>query len=168
MPALGEQAGGVHDARLAGAAGAGGRLEAAVSAATPRSPAATCAPLLGLPADPLPTAPPSQVLRDLSAAGAIRYDHTLGPDDGWPMRIVLMDERTVREYPRTDSRGARISRAALALQLPPPPTPVPFTIIVAAAPVLGSDLVEDVIQPLFQLILPDTAPALPTTSRGQG
>ena len=96
------------------------------------------------------------MLRDLSAAGAIRYDHALGPEDGWPVRIVLMDERTVREYPRTDSRGARISRAALEVQLPPPPTPVPFTILVAAAPVLGSDLVENVLQPLFQLIRPDT------------
>ena len=131
-------------------------VSSAVSAATPRSAAETCAPLLGLPADKLPTAPPAQVLRDLSAAGAIRYDHALGPDDGWPVRIVLMDERTVREYPRTDSRGARISRAALAVQLPPPPTPVPFTVIVAAAPILGSDLVENVLQPLFQLIQPDT------------
>ena len=142
-------------------------VSSAVSAATPRSAAETCAPLLGSPADKLPTAPPAQVLRDLSAAAAIRYDHALGPDDGWPVRIVLMDERTVREYPRTDSRGARISRAALALQLPPPPTPVPFTVIVAAAPVLGSDLVENVLQPLFQLIQPDTARASPTTSRGR-
>ena len=90
-------------------------VSSAVSAATPRSAAETCAPLLGLPADKLPTAPPAQALRDLSAAGAIRYDHALGPDDGWPVRIVLMDERTVREYPRTDSRGARISRAALGV-----------------------------------------------------
>ena len=55
------------------------------------------------------------------------------------MRIVLLDERTVREYPRADSRAARISRAALAVQLPPPASPVPFTIVVAAAPILGSD-----------------------------
>jgi hypothetical protein len=68
------------------------------------------------------------------------------------VRIVLLDERTVREYPRTDIRGARVSRDALAVQLPPPSTPVPFTIVVAAAPVLGSDLVENVLQPLFQLI----------------
>lgn len=131
-------------------------VSSAVSAATPRSAAETCAPHLGVPADKLPTAPPSQVLRDLGATGAIRYDHALDTDDGWPVRIVLMDERTVREYPRTDSRGARISRAALELQLPPPAAPVPFTILVAAAPVLGSDLVENVLQPLFQLIQPET------------
>ena len=72
------------------------------------------------------------------------------------MRIVVLDERTVREYPRSDARGARISRDALALQLPPPPSAVPFTIVVAAAPILGSDLVEDVIQPLFNVLVPET------------
>ena len=92
-----------------------------------------------------------------TAAGAIRYDLTLGPDEGWPVRIVLLDERTAREYPRADSRGARISRAALAVQLPPPPSPVPFTIVVAAAPILGSELVEDVIQPLFDVLKPGGA-----------
>ena len=131
-------------------------VSSAASAGTPRSAAETCAPLLGLPAGALPTAPPAQVLRDLGAAGAIRYDHGLGPDEGWPVRIVLLDERTAREYPRNDSRGARVSRAALEVQLPAPPTPVPVTLLVAAAPVLGSDLVENVLQPLFQLISPDT------------
>ena len=129
----------------------------AMSGATPASPATACAPLLGVPAGPLPDAPPSQVLRDLSSPGAIRYDLTLGPDEGWPVRIVLLDERTVREYPRADGRGARISLAALAAQLPAPPSPVPFTIVVAAAPILGSELVEDVIQPLLELLLPSGA-----------
>ncbi len=127
-------------------------VSAAVSTVPPTSPAAACGPLLGVPAGPLPAAPPAQVLRDLTAAGAIRYDMTIGPDEGWPVRIVLLDERTVREYPRADSRGARISRAALAVQLPPPPSPVPFTIVVAAAPIIGSELVEDVIQPLFDVL----------------
>ena len=127
-------------------------VSSAAATAPPTSAATACRPLLGIPGAALGTAPPAQVLRDLSASGAIRYDVTLGPAEGWPVRIVLLDERTVREYPRTDSRGARISRAALALQLPPPPSPVPFTIVVAAAPVLGSDLVENVLQPLFQLV----------------
>ena len=127
-------------------------VSAAVSAVPPTSPEAACRPLLGIPAGPLPAAPPPQTLRDLTAAGAIRYDLTIGPDEGWPVRIVLLDERTAREYPRADSRGARISRAALGVQLPPPPTPVPFTIVVASAPILGSELVEDVIQPLFDVL----------------
>ena len=33
---------------------------------------------------------------------------------------------------------------------------MPFTIVVAAAPILGSELVEDVIQPLFELLQPGT------------
>ncbi|MEJ7690777.1 MAG: hypothetical protein WKF76_10305 [Nocardioidaceae bacterium] len=54
--------------------------------------------------------PPAQSLRDLSAAGAIRYDvRFVGTGGGWPVRIVLLDERTVREYPDEVGRGARIS-----------------------------------------------------------
>lgn len=132
-------------------------VSAAVSASPSRSPADNCAPLLGIPAAALPPAPPAQVLRDLTAPGAIRYDLTIGPAEGWPVRIVLLDERTVREYPREDGRGARISRAALAVQLPPPPSPVPLTIVVAPAPILGTELVENVIQPLFGVLLPGGA-----------
>jgi hypothetical protein len=132
-------------------------VSAAVATPQPASPAAACARLLGVPDGPLPAAPPAQVLRDLTVAGAIRYDLTIGPSEGWPVRIVVLDERTVREYPRADSRGARISRAALAVQLPPPVTTVPFTIVVAAAPILGSELVEDVIQPLFEVLVPGGA-----------
>ena len=127
-------------------------LSAAVSTVPATNPEAACRPLLGIPGGPLPDAPPAQSLRDLTAPGAIRYDTTIGPDEGWPVRIVLLDERTVREYPRADGRGARISRAALAAQLPPPPSPSPFLLVVAAAPILGSDLVEDVIQPLFDVL----------------
>jgi hypothetical protein len=127
-------------------------LSTAVSTVPPTNPAETCRPLLGIRDGPLPDAPPAQALRDLGAAGAIRYDLTLGPPEGWPARIVLLDERTIREYPRADSRCARISRAALAVQLPPPASPVPFTIVVASAPILGTELVEDVIQPLFDVL----------------
>ncbi len=132
-------------------------VSASVGASPPSSPADECRPLLGIPSGPLPSAPPAQALRDLSAPGAIRYDLTVGPDEGWPVRIVLLDERTVREYPRDDSRGARISRAGLAVQLPPPASAVPLTIVVAAAPVLGTVLVENVIQPLFELVVPGGA-----------
>ena len=132
-------------------------VSAAVSASPPTSPASACAGFLGVPSGPLPTAPPAQVLRDLTAPDAIRYEVTIGPTEGWPVRIVLLDERTAREYPRADGRGARISRAALAVQLPPPASTVPFTIVVASAPILGSELVEDVIQPLFDVLLPGGA-----------
>lgn len=129
-------------------------VSAAVSSAPPRSPSDGCAPLLGLPNGPLPAAPPAQALRRLTAPGAIRYDLTLGPEQGWPARIVLLDERSVREYPGQRLRGARISLAGLEAQLPPPASPVPFTIVVAPAPILGSSLVENVIQPLADVIKP--------------
>jgi hypothetical protein len=134
-------------------------VSAAVTGASPSSPASACAPLLGLPAGPLPDAPPAQALRDLTAPGAIRYDTRIGSDEGWPAPIILLDERTVREYPSAEGRGARISRAALAVQLPPPEaaTAAELTIVVAAAPILGSELVEDVIQPLFEVLVPGGA-----------
>jgi hypothetical protein len=116
------------------------------------SPAPTAAPLLGVPAGVPAEPPPAVALRDLSDPAAIRYDLTVDPTDGWPVRIVLLDERSAREFSRTDNQAARISRAALALQLPPPATSALLTLVVAAAPVLGSDLVENVIQPLFNLL----------------
>jgi hypothetical protein len=127
-------------------------VSSAVTASPRRSPELVVRPLLGVPGGALPEAPPTQVLRTLTP-GAIRYDLTIGPAQGWPMRIVLLDERTVREYPRMDSRAARVSLAALAVQLPPPPSGVQFTIVVAPSPVLGSDLVERVIQPLLNVLL---------------
>lgn len=126
------------------------------AAAPPRaSRAEIAAPVLGVPAGALPAAPPPQALRDLTAAGAVRYDMTLEPADGWPARIVVLDERTAREYPTEDGLGARISRAALAEQLPPPVTPAPLTIVVAAAPVLGTYVFEEVVQPLLRLLKSD-------------
>jgi len=127
-------------------------VSSAVAVSPRRSPEPVAGPILGIPQGKLPSAPPAQVLRVLTP-GAIRYDLTIGPAEGWPVRIVLLDERTVREYPRLDSRAARISRAALAVQLPPPTSAVPFTIVVAASPVFGSDLVEHVIQPLLNVLL---------------
>jgi hypothetical protein len=118
-----------------------------------QSPAPGTATLLGIPmAPPVSRPPPAIALRDLTDPAAIRYDLTVDPDDGWPIRIVLLDERTAREFTRTDNQAARISRAALALQLPPPSTPAALTVVVTPAPVLGSDLVENVIQPLLGLV----------------
>ncbi len=106
--------------------------------------------LLGVPTAP-PPAPPS-TLRDLSDAGAIRYDFSLGPDDGWPVRFLALDERTAREFLRVDHPAARISMAALALMVaePAPPPPAP-TFVVAPSPILGTHVVEHVVQPLASL-----------------
>lgn len=110
--------------------------------------------LLGVPIAPpaAPTLAQPQALRDLTAPGTVRYDVTLDDADGWPVRIVLLDERTAREYPSDQGLGARISLAGLAAQLPPPATAAPLTIVVAASPILGTYVYEDVIQPLLRLL----------------
>jgi hypothetical protein len=129
----------------------------AAAATSLTSRAAAAAPLLGVPAGPLPSAPPAQALRDLADPGAIRYDVRLGPAEGWPVRIVLLDERTAREYPDSGGRGARVSMAALEAQLPLPTDIAPVTVIVAAAPILGTELIERILQPLIDLVVPDGA-----------
>jgi hypothetical protein len=131
--------------------------EVAAAASAGASRADQAAPLLGLPTGPLPAAPPARALRDLSTAGAIRYDFVLGPDEGWPARIIVLDERTVREYPDQTGRGARVSLAGLARQLPAPTTSSPVTLVVAAAPILGTELVERLLQPALELLLPGGA-----------
>ena len=96
--------------------------------------------------------PPAVALRDPSDPGSIAYTTTLDNTDGWPARIVLLDERTNRELTRPDDQAARISMASLEAQLPSPAATAPLTVIVAAAPIFGSDLVEDVIQPTADLL----------------
>jgi hypothetical protein len=121
----------------------------AATAASPDTP--TMRGLLGVPTG-APAAPPS-ALRDLSTQGAIRYDVTLGPADGYPLRIVLLDERTVREFQRVDHPAARVSMAALALMLPTPPAGVaPVTIVVTPSPAFGTHIIEHVIQPASSLL----------------
>ena len=134
----------------------GGTTEAAILAgatfaagATPDT--AAMRGLLGVPGG-VPQAPPT-ALRDLSAAGAMRYDVTLGAADGYPLRIVLLDERTVREFVRADAPAARISLAALALMLPtPPPGAEPATLVVCPSPAFGTHIIEHVIQPASSLL----------------
>jgi hypothetical protein len=92
------------------------------------------------------------VLRDLTAPGPLRYDLSFGPAEGWPVRVVALDERTAREFIRVDHPAARISMAALALMLPPPADIAAATLVVAPSPVLGTHLVEHVIQPLASLL----------------
>lgn len=125
-------------------------VSSAAAAAT--SPALATAPLVGMPPQTFSEPPPSVALRDLTDASAIRFDTTLESEDGWPARVVMLDERTAREFTRTDNQSARISRAALAEQLPSPASVAPVTIVVAAAPIFGSDIVEDVIQPTADLL----------------
>ncbi len=106
--------------------------------------------LIGAPSA-APPSPPS-VLRDLAPPSTLRYDVHLGPADGYPARLVLLDERTAREFHRVDHPAARISIAALALELPPPTDTAPLTILVAPSPAFGTHIVEHLIQPAASLI----------------
>ncbi|MGY1684984.1 hypothetical protein ACI8AK_05280 [Geodermatophilus sp. SYSU D00867] len=124
-------------------------VAAAHTGATPDTPALRT--LLGVP-DP-PPAPPS-VLRDPTAPGTVRYDVELGPADGWPVRVLALDERTAREFLRVDRPAARISMAALAASLPGPDAgaPAAATLVIAPSPVLGTHVIEHVIQPAMSLL----------------
>lgn len=106
---------------------------------------------LGVPAALAPA--PPLALRDLSVATGIRYDYTLGAADGYPLRLVVLDERTARSFATIDSPSARISQPALDLQLPAlAANPTEHLLLVAPAPVLGVRLVEHYLQPAGGLV----------------
>jgi hypothetical protein len=103
--------------------------------------------------DDLPPKPLPPVLRDRAAPGAIAYDFVVGPPEGYPVRIVFLDERTVREYFAPDSPAARIAMEALPLMVPAPTQPAPpATIVVAPSPLFGTHLIEHVLQPAAGIV----------------
>lgn len=131
-------------------------LAAAAAPFTPPPAGAAASPitagvetLLGMPQVPLGAAPLD--LRNMAAG--VRYDFRLGPADGYPLHVVMLDERTARRLPSGDGRAGRVAPTALDLQWPSPQdneadTP---TLLVAAAPVLGLNVIEHVLQPLLGL-----------------
>jgi hypothetical protein len=106
--------------------------------------------LLGIPGAP-PPVPPS-VLRDLAQTDSVRYDLHFDQTDGFPLRVILLDERTAREFVRRDRPAARASIDALALMLPTPPAEVELTLVVTPSPAFGTHIVEHVIQPAASLL----------------
>jgi hypothetical protein len=108
---------------------------------------------LGIPA--AVGAPPTE-LRDLTDASAVRYDLRLTPADGWPVQILILDERTARGYQTaTPGRGSRIGTNALDEMIPVPDANVPAattTVAVAPAPIIGFALVEHMLQPAAALL----------------
>lgn len=123
-----------------------------VDAATPHDTAALRA-ALGIPA--AVAAPPTE-LRDLTDAGAVRYDLRLTPADGWPVQVLLLDERTARGYQTAaPGRGSRVGTGALDEMVPAPDASVPAattTVLVAPAPIVGFALVEHMLQPAAALL----------------
>jgi len=121
----------------------------AFTGASPDTPATRSR--LGIPTA-APPAPPS-VLRDLTDANAIRWDFSVGAAEGWPVRVIALDERTAREFFRVDHPAARISTAALGLMLPPPTvgSTESATMVIAPSPILGTHVIEHVLQPAMSL-----------------
>ena len=141
--------------RFATAGSAEANLLAAASftGASPDVPATRS--LLGVPTAPPPAPQPAQttVLRDLTAPNTIRWDFTIGTSEGWPARLIALDERTAREFIRVDHPAARISIGALAQMLPGPAAgdPAVATIVIAPSPILGTHVIEHVLQPAVSL-----------------
>jgi hypothetical protein len=108
---------------------------------------------LGIPASV--AAAPTQ-LRDLTSANAIRYDVRTTPAQGWPLQILLLDERTARGFETASpGRASRISSSAIDVMVPAPDAAVAAatpTLCVAPAPVLGLLLVEHMLQPAAALM----------------
>ncbi|MEO0644665.1 MAG: hypothetical protein AAFZ17_00705 [Cyanobacteria bacterium J06650_10] len=83
----------------------------------------------------------------------IRWDYRFGEAEGYPVHLVVLDERTWRYCPHYSGPAGRISPTALDLMWPAPTAgqaDMP-TFLVAPAPVLGLHVIEHVIQPLFGL-----------------
>jgi hypothetical protein len=95
-------------------------------------------------------------LRDLTNPNAVRYDVRLTPAEGWPVQIVLVDERTARGYETAaPGRGSRVGSNALGEMIPAPDVAVPATtttVVVAPAPIVGFHLVEHMLQPAAALL----------------
>lgn len=106
--------------------------------------------VLGVPMPPIPE-PPTE-LGGLGASVA-QFAYALGPSEGFPFRIIVLDERTTRALPTRDGPAGRISSSALERVFPPGPPPdnVPL-ILVAPSPVIGVRLLEYFLQPASALL----------------
>ena len=122
------------------------------------------------PDGPLPPAPPpAQALRDLTAPGA----DPLRPDARPRRRLAGADRAPGRAHrprvSRADQAAARASRSAASprsFRRRPTPVPLDDRRRCLAGP-RHRRLIEDVIQPLLDLLLPGRRPASPTSSRGR-
>lgn len=105
---------------------------------------------LGIPAN---VDPPPMALRNLTTGIGLRYDYTLDQNQGYPLDIVVLDERTTREFQTADGPPSRVSQAAIELMIPTPAAPpaVPL-LLITPAPVLGLHLIEHYLQPAAALI----------------
>jgi hypothetical protein len=112
--------------------------------------------LLGVPSTAtIPASFPTNgiTLRQLTDPTSLRYDFTLDPDDGYPLRLVALDGRSARFFAEDDKPPARIGPATMDVMWPAPvgnaaDTP---TLLITPAPVLGLHVLEHMIQPAYAL-----------------
>jgi hypothetical protein len=110
--------------------------------------------LLGVPSG-APALPFPNKVRALTGTPApIRYDYILGPADGYPARLVVLDERSARGFTGEYAPVARIAPDEIDNLFPAPTgaPPYPLTVVVAPAPVLGLFLFERYLAPFISLL----------------
>lgn len=91
---------------------------------------------------------------NIGNGSSIRYDFRIDAAEGYPFHLVFLDERTARFVAGMDKhfRAARVAQPALDLMWPTPTGPVTApTILTAAAPVLGLNVIEHILQPAIAL-----------------
>ena len=110
--------------------------------------------LLGVPAG-APALPfPNKVRALTGTPTPIRYDYILGATDGYPFRLVVLDERSARGFTGEYDGPERLARDEIDNVFPAPTgaAPYPLTVLVAPAPVLGLFLFEHYLAPFIRLI----------------
>jgi hypothetical protein len=110
--------------------------------------------LLGVPSG-APAPPFPNKIRALTGMPApIRYDYTFGAADGYPARLVVLDERSARGFTSQSDPVARLAADELdnVFAAPTAAAPFPPTIVVAPGPVLGTYLFEHYLGPFIALL----------------
>jgi hypothetical protein len=110
--------------------------------------------LLGVPSS-APALPfPNKVRTLTGTPPPIRYDYVLGTADGYPARLVVLDERSARGFTGEYAPVARLAPDELdyILAAPTGAPPYPLTVLVAPAPVLGLFLFERYLAPFIGLL----------------
>jgi len=107
--------------------------------------------LLGLPDATVVQAPGSEVTLRSPSDGNIRWDFRIGAAEGWPVELILLDERTCR-YLNDEGAIGRVPATALdTMWSTPGTTSDTVVILVASAPVLGLHAYEHLVLPAASL-----------------
>ena len=117
------------------------------------------------PFQPLDQGPPDDVRKklqqlfgfddapELPLEQQVTWNFSLTPPSGAPYEIITLDNRTKRGYDTSDSSPADLSIDAIHMQVPAsPPTADAIAIVIAPLPVVGFPPMEEIAQPLSNLM----------------